>query len=94
VVFSTPLTLSNTACVPQKQPPAKTAVSFPGATASDASSFAEGIGDFVAAPAEQEKVRATNPRVRKERIERTSILGYVTRYVLSGLNPLGMSFQQ
>jgi hypothetical protein len=49
------LTRSKTACVPQKQPPAKTAVCFPGDCASLASLVAAGMGAFAAAlhPAEK-----------------------------------------
>src|SRR5512146_842686 len=47
----TPFTLSKTACVPQKQPPANTAVCLPGADASAASTFGAGIGVFEAGAA-------------------------------------------
>src|SRR5579871_6130174 len=61
VVFTTPFTRSKTACVPQKHPPAKTAVSRPLDLARGRSTLEGGIGRTGSALAEQprrEKAKA------------------------------------
>src|SRR5215472_16014108 len=74
----TPFTRSNTARVPQKHPPTKTAVAFPAATASEASTFAGGIGSFAAPTAPSTKIENANTRPKTslaaiERLLATSI---------------------
>jgi hypothetical protein len=78
VVEMTPLTRSNTDWVPQKQPPAKTAVCFPLLWARGLSLAGAGIGGLAAAlhPVEAARAitRATNVlRIAKELSIQTSV---------------------
>lgn len=65
MVEITPFTRSKTDCVPQKHPPANTAVCLPGVGANAASFAAGGTGAFVAArhPAHTARVTSTDPIV-------------------------------
>src|SRR5579862_2074344 len=66
VVLRTPFTLSNTACVPQKQPPAKTAVARPADAARGASTVGAGIGPAALAP--NANIESANPSPKRTRI--------------------------
>jgi hypothetical protein len=72
VVSSTPVTRSNTDCVPQKQPPANTAVCFPGVWAKTPPVSGGGIGDLLAAlhPREAENAKTKITRVLRTAKER------------------------
>src|SRR5512147_2766335 len=86
----TPFTLSKTACVPQKQPPAKTAVCLLGFDASERSTFAGGIGVFGAGAAfvvQAERNIAhprTTPPSKRVTINTSTLLFYETRFSASG----------
>jgi len=59
--------------VPQKQPPAKTAVCFPGAEASEASDAAGGMGGFGAACAVHATRDVVSTKVKNERAKEKDI---------------------
>jgi hypothetical protein len=54
--------------VPQKQPPAKTAVSFPAVAASGASTFGGGIGWLGAALAPYDRTENANAKLKNKRV--------------------------
>src|ERR1700677_3785786 len=82
----TPLTRSKTDCVPQKHPPAKTAVCLPGDWASASSFAASGTGVFVAAWQPAQRAIVTSNELNAPRREKTLDM-HISRAVLTRIRP-------